>query len=353
MRHEITHSYPTIEDVDIRAVEQCLRSHQITAASAVDALQERVASDMGYSHALATVSASHALHLALRGRFPEGNASIGLPSYLCRTVYDAVVLAGCRPVLLDIDIETCSVSLKQAIERDLDAVLVAHLFGIRAPVEDFLEAGLTVIEDCAQRLAPPEARNHEPRPHIRILSFSATKIITGAEGGMLLTDDPSCADRVRNLRDAPYDFPEPAIWLPYTDLQASMVLTQWDRLPQFLKRRNELAQYYLDNLPEALRDCVLPAMRAPDTTHFRFVLRMDDPQAFIDEAAKLGVAFRKPVAPMPLHELFSIDGEYPATDDAMVHNVSLPLYPELTDEEAARVCEVASDSFHAVSTVRD
>lgn len=342
---EISHSYPTIQQEDIDAVTQCLVSHQLVAGDVVRSLEETIAADMGYRYAAATVNGSQALHLALRAHFDGAGARVGLQSYLCRTVHDAISLSGCEPVLLDIEANRFCVSLEQALQADLEAVVVPHMFGTRSDTQKFLDAGLFVIEDCAQRLVPQGLRASEPKAPLRILSFSATKMLTGGEGGMLLTDDKQLYERVRRLRDAPYDFAQAALWLPYTDLQAALVLAQWQRIEDFLAKRKRLAELYLQELGDELGRSIVPEMCLEDTHHFRFVLRVDDPSAVIDRAGREGIAFRQPVGPVPLHTLFDIDGDFSATDDAMAHLLSLPIYPELTEEQAHRVAQVAKESI--------
>lgn len=343
LMNAIVHSCPDIGKDDIEALVACARSNHISAGDKVCALERRLCEDLGYKGAVATVNGSQSIHLSLRALFPQKNALVGLPSYICRTVYDAICLSGCRPVVLDIDPYTFSVSIEQTTRHSLDAIIVPHMFGIRAPIEKFVKAGLTVIEDCAQRFALQNVMIREPKTAVRILSFSAPKLLAGGEGGMLLSNDLALCERARNLRDAPYDFPEPAVCLPYTDLQAALVEAQWARLSSFLERRRRLAMFYLESLGRAYPERIVPAMMAADTYHFRFLLSVDDPVIFIKSGAKKGIAFRRPVAPMGLHTLFRIDGDFPITEKALAHVVSIPLYPRLTEDEAQKVVEVVME----------
>jgi len=259
-------------------------------------------------------------------------------------MYDATVLAGCDPQLLDLKENSFSISPEEALRANVATVIVPHMFGIRTEVEKFLEAGLMVIEDCAQRLVPEKVWSREPKPPFRILSFSATKLLTGGTGGMVLTDDEQTYNRLCSLRDAPYDLAEPAVWMPYTDIQASLALSQWGRLEDFLTKRARLAKIYLEEL-EDLSGCEIPAaMYAEDTYHFRFILRVDDLNHVIDHAAKSEIVFCFPVGPMALHDLFSVKGNFANTDDAMANFVSLPLYPELSEPEARRISRVLKES---------
>jgi dTDP-4-amino-4,6-dideoxygalactose transaminase len=315
----IAHSCPDLGKQEIKALVACARSLQLKGGERMLLLEDRVSKDLGYSGAVSTTTGSQAIHLALRASFPGHSALVGLPSYLCRSVHDAIRLAGCRPYLLDIDPLNFSASLENAAGAGLDAIVIPHMFGIRAPVEAFLNAGFIVIEDCAQRLPPLDVAGREPKPHVRILSFEATKLITCGEGGILLSDDSTILKRARQLRDAPYDFTEPAVSLPLTDLQASMAMIQWHRLPVFLSRRRRIAEYYTKALRRDGNRNLVSAMLASDTYHFRFVLWVDDPVSFIKFGSKNGVMFKRPVAPAPLHALFADGRSFPNTDRAFDH----------------------------------
>lgn len=345
----ISHSCPDLGEEEIAAVVGCLRSLQVKGGERVRALESRLARDLGYAGGVATTTGGNAIFLLLRAMFASGGARVGLPSYVCRSVYDAICMAGCRPVVLDIDLSTFSVSLAEATSNPLDAIIVPHMFGIRAPMERFMAAGLTVIEDCAQRIPPLDLAQREPRAPFRILSFEATKLLCSGEGGLLLADDPVVLARARNLRDAPYEFPEPALALPFTDIQAAIALAQWQRLGPFLSKRSRIAEKYLAQLGAQFRDSVVPAMWAQDTYHFRFLLSVDKPDEFLSRMASGGVTCRRPIAPLPLHVLFGVSGRFPASDRAFERLVSLPLYPRLTDEATTLVSRVVSHVLGASS----
>lgn len=322
-----------------------IESGQLKGAGVLEVLEREVAADQGYAGAVATPSGGQAVHLLLRAMFPRGGAAVGLPDYLCRSVYDGAAQAGCRPVLFDVDPMTLSIdpAAVESAARALDAVIVPHMFGIEAPVARFVAAGLTVIEDCAQRLKTPQPWQRADKPPFQILSFEATKLVAAGEGGMLLADDPAVLARARNLRDAPYTFAEPAIGPRPTELQAALATVQWRRLPEFLERRRQIAGRYLQGLDNLFAGAVFPPMRNQSTFHYRFVLDVDDPPAMIAAAAERSVAFRRPVAPCGLHTLFSVSGSFPETERALQRLVSIPLYPKLTDVEADTTLQLTKD----------
>ncbi len=338
----IPHSSPDLGESEVAAAALCLRSQHIKGGPRLQELENRLARDLGYAGAVAAGSCTQAIHLALRARFSGASVPVGVPSYVCREVYDAVCLAGGRPDLLDIDPHHFSIDPQSPRLPDLQAIIVPHLFGVRAPIEKFIAAGLFVIEDCAQRLPPLSVGRQEPKPQVRVLSFEATKLVTCGEGGMLLSDDATLLEKARQLRDGPYTLREPAVSSPLTDLQASVLLAQWQRWPELLDRRRTLAESYLETLGKEFPQAVVPAMRAKDTYHFRFLLNVRDPDAFMAATAKEGVTCRRPVAPSPLHRLFETPGRFPVAEEVWSRLVSIPLYPRLRDNEAVTVVRAAA-----------
>ncbi len=341
----ISHSSPDIGESEIAAATRCLTSQQVKGGSLVEELEARLAKDFGYAGAVAATSCTQAIHLALRARFNSTPVKVGVPSYLCRSVYDAVTLAGAQPQLLDIDPDHFSVDVKSPHLPNLKALIVPHMFGIRAPVEKYTAAGVWVIEDCAQRLPPLSAARKESKPPVRVLSFEATKLITCGAGGLLLSDDTALLEKARQLRDGPFELREAAVWTPLTDFQAAVVLAQWQRLPQFLERRRQLADRYLTALAKDFPHAMVPAMRAADTHPFRFLLNVKYPDAFMAAMAKENVISRRPVAPQALHHLFQTSEKFPATEAAWAKLVSIPLYPRLSDEQAAVVARAAAKAL--------
>jgi perosamine synthetase len=336
----IPHSSPLIGIAETEALKKCALSQHVAAGFHVKELEKRLAADMKFAGAVAASSGTQSLHLALRAFFRDRRRVIGVPSYVCRSVHDAVCHAGHEPRLLDIDPDTFTVAPDQVYHSGLDAVVIPHMFGIRAPVEQFMECGSTIIEDCAQRIAPSSSMRSEPHPPLRFLSFHATKLLTAGHGGIFLTDDVDTLERARLLVGGSYETTERGVWAELSDLQAVLALVQWGRLDEFLAKRHEIARYYLDRLDLRYAERIVPAMRRDDTHHFRFVLTANNPDEFIRRGGELGINFRRPVAPMPLHKLFKVAGDFSRTDKVFARLVSLPLYPRLSMREAQRVADV-------------
>lgn len=329
----IPHSRPCFGPEEAAAAAEAVRSGWVKGGPRRGQLEQRIGADQGFAHVLATTSCTQALHVALRARFPDGGMRVAFPSYVCRSVWDAVRLAGGEPVLVDCDPVHFGPVLAQVESARPDAVIVPQLFGARAPVEPFLGRGWFVIEDAAQRLAPGERGPVAPEL-ARTFSFEATKVITCGEGGAVAFHDSALAERALFLRDGGYQSPETALWLPFSDLQAAVALVQWSRLPEMQERRRAHVERLLSVIPAG---AVHPCLHAPGHTRFRLLLRARDPAAFIAAAAERGVAVRRPVAPMPLHRLFNVPGDLAGAQDQFDHNLSVPCHASLTADELNRV----------------
>lgn len=347
MKDFIPHSCPDIGPDESDALVGVVKSLYVGGGPQRKRLETVVSSDQGYAEGIATTTGSQAIHLALRAMFPRGKARVAVPDYICRSVYDAVLCAACCPVVVDIDPDHLGPQVDAVKQAEADAVIVAHLYGILAPLEDYFALGLPIIEDCAQRLSLRESARSEPKGTVRILSFEARKLLTCGEGGMLLTDDRTVAKRARNLRDGPYDFSEPALSMPMTDLQASMALVQWGRLPEFFDKRASLANFYLEGLEPEFKNLIFSAMYRPNTRPFRFLLWVEDPKEFIRSGAEMNVAFRIPLAPLTLHQLFGTSGNFSVSDNVMGHLVSIPFYPRLTEAQSEIVLHTVQRSLRA------
>jgi dTDP-4-amino-4,6-dideoxygalactose transaminase len=328
----IPHSLPSLGEEEAEAVAAVVRSGWVKGGPRREELEQTLAADQGFAHGLATPSATHAIHLALRSRFPDGGARVAVPAYVCRSVWDAVLLSGCRPVLVDCDYGTLAINPDRVAARQPSAVIVAHVAGVRAPVEAFLQRGWFVIEDCAQRVLPGD------RPTVRgalarVFSFEATKVLTSGEGGMLLLDEDWHAHRARRWRDGDPLGREEGLWLSFTDVQAALALVQWRRLPALAARRAAHQATLARALP-AHR--LHPAQRAPNPAPFRFLLEVPDPAVWLDDPE---VCYRRPVAHGPLSACLPelATEKAPGADRLHAHLLSVPCAAALTDSQIARV----------------
>jgi perosamine synthetase len=339
----IPHSRPSVDEGDIRAVGEVLRSGRIAQGVKVEEFEDALAHYVGKKCGVACSSGTAALHLALLGLGVESGAEVIMPSYVCSAPYFAAVQTATVPRIVDIDISNfniCSDAVKPHITPMTKAIIVPHMFGNPADLEPLQELGIPIIEDCAQSLgAEYRSRRAGSFGELSVFSFYATKMITTGEGGMLLTDSDEIYARLVELRD--YD-KKTLIPTKYnykmTDLQASLGLSQLDKLPKLIERRSLIASTYTEAF-SGVSGIELPNS-TKDSRHifYRYVVTIQRNMEQVREMALgHGITCEKPIF-RPLHNNF-IGVECPNSDRAQCHALSIPLYPSLTDEEVCYTVE--------------
>jgi dTDP-4-amino-4,6-dideoxygalactose transaminase len=318
-------------------LQDILNSSQLGPGKYTAEFERMVAEDSGLQDAIAVSSASIAVYTILRYKFKDGGARIAMPSYICRSIWDAVKMANCKPVLYDISPNTFSIEEEKINPGNTEMAIVSHMFGVKAHVGRLLQSGVEIIEDCAQRITPNYITN-EPFCHWRVYSLEPTKLITCAQGGVIAGTNKNELKAIRNLLRAVYDFPYDSIKAPFTDLQACLAICQWKKLNHFLELRKKIAAYYIAELDKAgLKNIIHPSMLKDDTWHFRFVINTQNPYYYISKMEDQGIICRKPVQPFGLHKLFNITGDFTNTDKATETLLSVPIYPSLTEEEQEKI----------------
>ncbi|MDD5167528.1 MAG: DegT/DnrJ/EryC1/StrS family aminotransferase [Syntrophales bacterium] len=331
----IPHSRPTIGASDIRSVQGVLESGCLIQGEQVRHFEEEMADYVGVKSAVAVNSGTSALHVALLCLDIGKDDEIIIPSFVCTALLNAVRYVGATPVLADIDERHFNLDVadvKQRITRRTKAIIVPHLFGQAADLEELLALGIPIIEDCAQSMGSLYRGKMTGRFGIlSIFSFYATKLIATGEGGMVMSNQAHLTDKIRDLRD--YDEKDDGR-LRYnykmTDIQAALGRSQLLKFTEFLKQRNIVADHYNQHLKEMNIDT---PFICGDRSHiyYRYVIRHKEADSFIEAMSGLGISCRRPVY-RPLHHYFR-ETEYPSTDRAWRDCISIPIYPSLTESE--------------------
>lgn len=336
----VPHSRPTLGEAEVEAVTRVIRSGQLAQGEETAAFEAELAAAVGRRYGVAVSSGTTGLQVALLALGIGRGDEVLVPSFVCTALLHAVWAVGAAPVVVDVEEGTGNLDPEAAREQlgpRVRAVILPHLFGLPARVEEVEALGLPVIEDCAMAIG--STRRGRPVGSLGTLSvcsFYATKLITTGEGGALLTDDPELARAARGVREydgLPAD--RPRLNAKTTDLAATLGRVQLARLPGFIARRRELAARYrrlLHDLPLALPP------EDPEHAYFRFVVRTSgEVESLRSRLEALGVTARRPVA-RPLHaELGLADEAFPRAATAWRQALSLPIYPSLTEAELEQV----------------
>jgi dTDP-4-amino-4,6-dideoxygalactose transaminase len=270
-----------------------------------------------------------------------------MPSYVCSSPYFAIMQAGAKPKIVDIDskdLSICARTAKKHLSFKTKAIIAPHMFGNPAELDELLNLGVPIIEDCAQALgAEYNKRRVGSLGDLSIFSFYATKMITTGEGGMVLTNNSEYYHRIIETRD--YD-KKPLTPIKYnykmTDFQAALGLSQLKKLQGFINQRRRIAAQYTSQLSEHV--LATPTEHAHKTSvYYRYVVMVDKLDEIQRKVKEKGVICEKPVW-RPLHKDM-LNLKCPNSEYAQSHALSIPLYPSLREEEVEHVARTLKAAF--------
>lgn len=349
---------PSIGDAEIEAVAAVLRSGHLVQGNEVAAFEEACASFLDVPLAVAVSSCTAALQLSLLALDLEPLARVAVPSYSWPATANAVVLAGAEVVFVDIEPDTLGMdphALEQAAAEHLDAIVVVHPFGRLAKTTEICDHAaaleIPLLEDaaCAFGARGPE-RGAGQYGTAGCFSFHPRKALTTGEGGLVVTEDQSIADRVRVLRNHGLDdrreFVEPGFNYRMTDFQAALGSVQVARFDEMLAQRRRAADVYDDLLSDAP---VQPPRRGTTEEHAlqSYVVLLDQEYAqarpeIIAAMLDLGVQATIGTIHIPMTDYYRRTqghdvGSFPVTDDIDSRAMTLPLYETITFQEQESV----------------
>lgn len=373
---------PEIREEEIEEVVATLRSAWIGTGPRVARFEREFGEYAGAAHAVALNSCTAGLHLAMMGLRLGPEDEVIVPAMTFAATANAVVHAGGRPVLADVDRDTMCLT-PETIEAKLTprtrAIVPVHFAGRPCEIEAIVAlargAGLAVVEDCAHAIETLVGGRHAGTfGDFGVFSFYVTKNVVTGEGGMVVTADEGAAAHIKRLAlhglsaDAwrrfsdegykHYEVVEPGFKYNMMDLQAALGLHQLARAEANLARRQEIWRRY----DEALADLPLrtPAAEEPGTRHGRHLytvmLDLERLGPTRDEVLLelhrqnigTGVHYRA----LHLHPYYRETngherGDFPNAEWISDRTVSLPLSPKLTDDDVEDVIDAMGRALSA------
>lgn len=357
---DLKRRYRTIKDDIDAAVLRVLDSGWYILGKELEYFEQQFANYVGVRYAVGVGSGTEALHLALiAAGVGAGDEVITVANTAVPTL-SAISFAQARPVFVDIDVDSYCMDpakIEAAISPATKAVIPVHLYGYACDMPDIMDIadahGLKVIEDCAQ------AHGAKIRDVMAgtfgqygCFSFYPSKNL-GAFGdaGMIVTHDAAEADKLVKLRNygqsKRYYHDSIGFNSRLDEIQAALLSAQLAYVPQWTKRRQEIAQLYYKNIKN--KNFYLPRVKdGVEHVYHLFVVRhrqRDEVRAFLSEHG-IGSQIHYPV-PCHLQQAYEFlgvqKGALPLTETCAATVLSLPNFPELTDEEILYICDVLNN----------
>lgn len=374
---KIYYGHQYIDDDDIQAVVDVLKSDYLTCGPKITELENKLCALTGAKYAVVCSNGTAALHIAaLSAGVGEGDEVITTPITFAASA-NCALYCGARPVFVDIDSETYNIDprkVEAAITPRTKAVVAVDYTGQSADLAPLLkicrEHHLTLIEDGAHVIGTRyRGQMNGSIADMTMFSFHPVKTVTGGEGGVILTNEENLYKRLLLFRshgitrdveqmkhepDGSWYYEQIDLGYNYrmTDMQAALIISQLDKLPMFVRRRKEIVARYneaFSSMPELFVQREIPES---DTTRHLYILRI------VPERLKIGRrqffealeaenvccnVHYIPVYYFPYYENLGYHkGLCPNAEKLYEEIITLPLYYAMSDADVESVIEAVT-----------
>lgn len=368
----IPYGKQSITEEDIKSVEKVLRSDFLTQGPLVPLFEKRISEYTGVKYTTAVNSATSALHIAYLALDIKKNDIVWTSPITFVATSNAALMCGAIVDFVDIEENTLNMSVSELEKKLIDAkeinklpklVAPVHMCGQSCDMEQIYNLskkyGFKIVEDAShaiggsyQNLKVGSCKYSD----ITVLSFHPVKIITTGEGGAVLTNSKELDDKVKLLRthgivrenltrdEGPWYYEQHELGYNYrmTELQAALGVSQLDRIDDFVARRNEIANYYVQKLDEAK----IPYVRVKEdrySSYHLFVIKVDSNKRrkIFEEMRSIGLGVQVhyfPVHKQPYYKKMK-DWTLPASEKTYQEIISIPIFYTLSNEDASFVID--------------
>lgn len=344
---------PWIDDEELNQLKEVIAARWITEGKKTQQFEENLSAYTKAKHAISVCNGTVALYMCLKVLgIGEGDEVI-VPDFTFIATANAVIMAGAKPVFVDIEDKTFNIDpalIEEKITKKTKAIMPVHIYGAAADCDSILKVAkkhsLFVVEDAAQGVGTTYKGRHVGTfGDLGILSFYGNKVITSGEGGMILTNDDVLAKKCWMLknhgREMKGTFIHPTIGYNFcmTDLQAAIGLAQFSKLPEILERKRKIRQTY-EKLLASIQQIKFP-QQVPGRVDWFTSIIVDDPAALTDFLKASDIQTRRFFYPLHMQPAFSHFGykNFPQAEKAYNTGLSLPSSATIAESDIHTVCE--------------
>lgn len=381
IRSFIPYGKQWIDEDDIAAVVEALRSDWLTTGPMVEKFEEAVANFVGAKYAVGVSSGTAALHAAMYAAGIGPDDEVIVPPMTFVATANAVVFQGGIPVFADVDpnmllIDPAKVEAK--ITPRTKAIVAVDYAGQPCTYDGLREIadrhGLALIADACHALgAEYKGRKVGTLADLTVFSFHPVKSITTGEGGMVTTDDPNLAQRMRIFRNHGitsdhrqrqadgswfYEMVELGYNYRLTDIQCALGLSQLRKLPGWILRRQEIAQFYSTTFAEISDLNPLEVQKDVSHAYHLYVVQLDlaklrtDRSTVFQKLRAMRIGVNVHYIPVHLHPFYrktfrTKPGLCPVAEAAHEKILSLPIFPAMKDQDVMDVIAAVREATEA------
>jgi perosamine synthetase len=375
-----------VDEDDIRAVVDVLRSDWLTTGPVVNQFEQAVADVAGARHAVAVSSGTAALHAAMFAVGVGPGDEVIVPPITFAATANAVVYRGATPIFADVDPDTLLIDPEEVARkvtgRTRAVIAVDYAgqpcdYGALRKIAD--RCGLTLVADACHSLGGTcDGRPVGSLADLTVFSFHPVKHITTGEGGMVTTDSDRLAAQMRLFRNHGitsdhrqraqhgswfYEMTELGYNYRLTDIQCALGMSQLRKLPQWLIRRREIAAVYRTGLGECPEIRPLKTRSNVDHAYHLFAIKLDldklntDRSTVFQRLLSQGIGVNVHYVPVHLHRFYrerfgTGPGLCPIAEAAYERLLTLPLFPAMKDEDVLRVLDACLNVRDFYSSLR-
>ena len=383
-------SKPKFYPEEVEEIKKVLESGWLTQGPKTSELEKRFAQYCNAKHAVVVNSGTAALHLALIAHNIKKGDEVIIPTITFVATPNSVMLQNAKPVFAEVNQETCNISMDDVRKKITDktkAIIPVHLYGNPAEMKELMEIAeendLTIIEDAAQAHGTEyHGKKIGSLGNTACFSFHPMKNMTTGEGGAIVSDDEDLMDKIKILRSHGEATPawqrfnmseiagisehaqKPKVFdkkeikkrsyievgynYRMSDILAALGLVQLKHLDENNNRRIELAKIYTDCLSK-VESLKLPSVKEGIRHIFHmYVIRTEKRNELASHLSKKGIKTGIYYNPCHLEEAYVKrfnykEGYLPVAEMASKQILSLPIYPDLDEEEINYIVNTISE----------
>ena len=356
--------FKNLRDEVMQAVESVLTHGKVLQGVEVEKFEQKLANFFGLPYVIAVGSGTDALIFALKALGLKPNAKVAVTALSFIASASCIAQAGGVPILVDIDdayLTDREALLSLIRDKAVEGVIAVHLYGQLMELEEIYEEAkkrdIFVIEDAAQCLGGRRKGYMAGKySDITCLSFDPTKVISAyGSGGAVLTDSVEVKEKIRLLRYhghiGNHIYEKVGYNSQLASIQAAVLSLKLKYLENWQERRIRIAERYTDELG-AIQDVEAPKVLEGNQHNFhKYVIKVRDGrdeliQHLKEKGISTSIHYSLPLHLQPcFNEFRHLQGDLPNVEKVVNEILSLPIYPELTDEECSYICETIQAFF--------